>query len=134
MFVQKFRALRARSAANRKMPVYRSTVPRIKSSQDAFLALTFGVVLIGALNVSAVRADSVIAANQDYTIAQSAPSGKGEGSGRPPREALEACSKAKVNSSCSFDGRNGEAVKGKCLSPKADVPLACVPENMPKKG
>lgn len=132
MFVQKFRALRAQSAANRKMPVYRSTVPRIKGNQNALLALTFGVVLIGALNVSAARAESVTVANLDYTIAQSAPSGNGEG--RPPREALEACSNAKAKSACSFDGRDGEAVKGKCLSPKADGPLACVPADMQKKG
>ena len=133
MFVQKYRALRAQAAANRKMPVYRSTVPHVKANQNAFLALTFGVVLIGALNVSAVRAESETTANQSYTIAQSS-TDKGEGKGRPPREAMEACTNAKAQSACSFSGRGGETVKGKCLSPKADVPMACVPENMPKKG
>ncbi len=135
MFVEKFRSIRAQSAANRKIPIYRSTAPRIKGNKNALLAITFGAILIGVLNISAARADSFSAADHDITLALSAPSGLGgERGNRPPREALDACKSAKAQSACSFKDRNGGAVQGKCMSPKSDVPLACVPAGGPKKG
>ncbi len=115
MFVEKFRSIRAQSAANRKIPVYRSIVPRIKGNQNALLALTFGVILIGALNISAVRAESVAAADQGITIAQSAPSGQGECAGRPPREALEACATAKAQSAVALSFRVRIVSSARCL-------------------
>lgn len=134
MFVEKFRSIRAQSAANRKIPIYRSTAPRIKGNKNALLVLTFGAIFIGVLNISSARAESYSALDHDITIAQSAPSGQGERGNRPPREALDACKGAKAQSACSFKDRNGGAVQGKCMSPKSDVPLACVPAGGPKKG
>lgn len=130
-FLAKFRA---RAAAERRIPLYRSSVPRRKASQDKFLALTLGVILTGALVISGAHAEgATLNSEPAVTLAQSAPSGKGDRPGKPPREALEACANAKAHSACSFSTREGETVKGKCMSPEANVPLACTPANM-KKG
>ena len=135
MFIEKLRAIRAQSAANRKIPIFRSSVPRIRGRRKILIATTFVAVILGALNISTVRAESVSAASeQSFFIAQSAPAGHGNQAGRPPREALEACANVKPQSACSFNGRDGATVKGKCMSPKADVPLACAPANPPKNG
>jgi len=134
MFTEKLRAYRAQSAAKRKIPVYRSTMPRFKGNQNAILTVTFVVVLLGIANISSVRAESM--ANEDLgtTYAQSAPSGQGAQPGRPPREAIDACSNVKPQSACAFPARDGDTIQGTCLSPKGDGPLACVPANMVKKG
>lgn len=135
MFNEKLKAIRAQSAANLKIPIYRSSVPRIRGNQNILLATTFAVVILGALNISAVRADSVSdTSEQGFSVAQAAPAGQGSRAGRPPREALEACANVKPQSACSFSSREGETVEGKCMSPKADVPLACVPANAPRNG
>lgn len=134
MFFEKLKAMRAEAAADRKIPIYRSTVPRIKGNQNAILALTLGVVLLGALNISAARAEIITLDDPTVTIAQSSKPPQGGGANRPPREALDACADATAKAACSFSGRGGEAVKGTCMSPKADVPLACVPANQPTKG
>lgn len=135
MFVEKLRAIRVQSAANRKVPIYKSSVPRLRGNQNIIIATTFAAIILGVLNISAVRAESVSAASeQSFSIAQSAPAGQGNQAGRPPREALEACANVEPRSACSFNGRDGATVQGKCMSPKADVPLACVPANPPKNG
>ena len=59
MFIEKIRAIRAESAANRKIPIYRSTVPRIKGNHNAVLVVTCAAIVLGALNISAARADIV---------------------------------------------------------------------------
>lgn len=134
MFMDKLRAQREQAAAQRKIPLYRPTVPRIKGNQSIILAITFAAVVLGALNISAVRAESASATDQGTVYAQFAPSGQGERAGRPPREAIEACENVEPQSVCEFSGRDGGTVRGTCMSPKADVPLACAPANMPKKG
>ncbi|TDE36588.1 hypothetical protein [Antarcticimicrobium sediminis] len=134
MFIEKFRSIRAQSAANRKIPIYRSTAPRIKGNKNALLVLTLGAIFIGVLNISGVRAEGDSAVDQGIMLAQSAPSEQGARGNRPPREALDACKSAKSQSACSFKDRDGGAVQGKCMSPKSDVPLACVPADGPKKG
>ncbi|WP_405402560.1 hypothetical protein [Paracoccus sp. Ld10] len=135
MFVEKLRAIRAQSAAARKIPACKSTVPGLRGNQNTILALTFATVVLGALNVSAAYAETVAApSEQGFSVAQSAPAGQGNRAARPPREALEACADADPQAACSFNGRDGQAVQGKCTSPKADVPLACGPANPPKNG
>ncbi len=134
MFMDKFRARRDQAAAQRKIPMYRPTVPRIKGNQSVILVITFAAVVLGALNVTAVRAETVSTAGPGTEYAQSTQSGKGERGGRPPREAVEACANAKPKEACEFPSRDGDAVQGTCMSPKADVPLACAPTKMPKKG
>jgi hypothetical protein len=52
---------------------------------------------------------------------------------RPPREAVEACADKASGDSCSFEGREGEAVTGSCFSPEADKPLACRPDHPPPR-
>ncbi|KZZ28458.1 hypothetical protein A3753_12500 [Sulfitobacter sp. HI0082] len=134
MFMNKLRARREQAAARRKIPMYRPTVPHIKGNQSLMLVITFAAVVLGALNISAVRTESASAEGQGTDYAQAAPSSKGERGGRPPQEAVEACENAKPQSACEFPSREGDAVQGNCMSPKADVPLACAPANMPKKG
>jgi len=134
MFMDKFRARRAQSAAQRKIPLYRPTVPRIKGNQSVILAITLAAVLLGALNISTVRAESMPVTDQGIVYAQAAPSGKGARADRPPREAISACENAQPKAACEFSGRDGNAVQGTCMSPKSDVPLACAPASMPKKG
>ncbi|MEP3330813.1 hypothetical protein [Sedimentitalea sp.] len=115
MLLEKFKAIRAKTAGKRFYQV----------------SLILSVVILGALNISSVHAENLAAPDQGIKIAQSAPSGQSK---RPPREALEACANVKPQSACEFSGRNGEAVQGKCMSSEANVPLACVPVNPPKKG
>ncbi|KIN71260.1 hypothetical protein [Sulfitobacter guttiformis] len=135
MFVEKLRAICAQPAVNRKIPIYRSSVPRTQGNQKIVLATTFTVVILGALNISAVRAESLAAPlGKSFLLAQSTPVGQSDRAGRPPREAIEACANVDPQSLCSFNGRSGETVQGKCMSTKADVPLACVPANPPKNG
>ncbi|QCO54522.1 hypothetical protein EOK75_00990 [Pseudorhodobacter turbinis] len=131
MLLEKFKAIRAKSAANRKIPIYRSSVPKTEGKKFYQLSLILSVVVISALAISSVHAENLDVTDKGFTIAQSAPSGQSK---RPPREALEACANVNPQSACEFSGRNGEAVQGKCMSPEANVPLACVPANPPKKG
>lgn len=134
MFMDKLRARREQSAAQRKIPIYRPTVARIKGSHSVILVITFAAVVLGELYISALRAESASAADQGTVYAQSAPSSKGEHGGRPPHEALEVCEDVEPQSACEFSGRDGKVVRGTCMSPKADGPLACVPKSLPKKG
>lgn len=55
--------------------------------------------------------------------------GRGGGQGRgqgAPQEAIDACSSKSVGDSCSFSGRNGDAVSGTCIEDGDDI--ACAPE------
>ena len=131
MLLEKFKATRAKSAAKRKIPIYKSSVPKIEGKKFYQISLILSVVVIGALAISSAHAENLAVTDQGFTIAQSAQPGQSK---RPPREALEACANVKPQSACEFSGRNGEAIQGKCMSPEANVPLACVPANSPKKG
>ncbi len=72
----------------------------------------------------------VILAFSQFVNAQQAKRRGGRPHGPPP-EAIEACSNANANDSCSFEGRRGEALSGTC----ADSPqgLACRPEGKPPR-
>ncbi len=131
MLDKKIKAIRAKSTTNRQIPIYRSTVRRTEGQKFFQISLILSVLVVGALTISSVRAESVAATDQGITIAQAAPSGQGK---RPPREAFEACANVAPQSACAFPGRDGETVQGKCMSPEANVALACVPGNPPKKG
>lgn len=62
------------------------------------------------------------------------PGERGERRGPPP-EALEACESLAEGDSCSFTGREGEALNGRCfLPPRDDAELACRPDNAPPRG
>ena len=53
---------------------------------------------------------------------------KGEGNHpRPPKEALEACSKKSSGANCEFTGMNNTKVTGTCFQPNTSLPLACRP-------
>ncbi|WP_299567961.1 hypothetical protein [uncultured Sulfitobacter sp.] len=131
MLFEKFKAIRAKSAANRKIPIYKSSVPKTEGKRLYQVSLILSVVILGALTISSVHAENLAAPDQGIKITQSAPSGQSK---RPPREALEACANVKPQSACEFSGRSGEAVQGKCMSPDANAPFACVPATPPKKG
>jgi hypothetical protein len=59
----------------------------------------------------------------------------------PPPEAIAACENKAANDACSFAGRRGDTVAGKCFVPPAKPdanggasstpPLACRPDRMP---
>ena len=51
------------------------------------------------------------------------------GKGAPPREAMDACNGKAEGATCSFSGRQGEALSGTCfVPPGGNMPLACRPE------
>lgn len=64
---------------------------------------------------------------------------RGQQGGRrgPPPQAIAACASKAAQASCSFAGRNGEAMSGVCMGPPPgaqapkDAPLACRPDNAP---
>jgi hypothetical protein len=119
-----------------KIPMYRPSFPRKTSGQRIVTMTTLAAMFAIAVGVVAAHADTASTTSDLPLIfaQQSGKSGSGEQRDRPPREALEACSGAKKNAACSFAGRDGEQLKGKCGAPEAGVPLACMPDNMPSKG
>ncbi|MEB8388383.1 hypothetical protein OO012_14210 [Rhodobacteraceae bacterium KMM 6894] len=114
---------------------YTSTTPQFGARQIRLLALTVATLLIGAISTSVSHAETAAPiTDQGWVIAQSSGGGKGDGPKKPSREALDACEGAKPQSVCKFNGPKGEAIKGSCMSPKSDLPLACVPARPPKNG
>ncbi|HZP68262.1 MAG TPA: hypothetical protein VFB32_18305 [Rudaea sp.] len=59
----------------------------------------------------------------------------------PPPEAIAACSGKAADAACSFTGRQGETLQGKCFAPRSrgdeqgsPHPLACRPDRPPPQG
>ncbi|GDY24283.1 hypothetical protein [Agarivorans sp. Toyoura001] len=52
---------------------------------------------------------------------------------QPPKEAVEACESANDGDSCSFYGRDDEALNGICGSPPDNDELSCMPEGGPRR-
>ena len=77
---------------------------------------------------------TVLLGGERYTVepslylAQSGPGG-----GRPPREAMDACTGKSAGAACSFDAREG-SVTGTCRAPDDNAPAACVPKDTGSKG
>jgi hypothetical protein len=51
--------------------------------------------------------------------------------GGPPPEALAACTSHVSGAACSFTGREGQTLRGTCVSPSSSLPLACMPAGGP---
>ncbi|UPW19952.1 hypothetical protein M0C34_06735 [Agarivorans sp. TSD2052] len=58
-----------------------------------------------------------------------------KGPRKPPQEALDACEGMSEGDSCSFSGREDEAMSGICGAPphEEDAVLACMPEGGPER-
>lgn len=72
-------------------------------------------------------------------FAQGVPQEGGPPRGGPPPEAISACTGKAVDTACSFTGRRGEKLEGKCFAPPPrreqqsggnKPPMACRPEGM----
>ena len=50
----------------------------------------------------------------------------------PPPVAIEACAAADDGDSCSFEGRRGETLSGKCVTDREEV-MACRPDGGPPR-
>lgn len=69
-------------------------------------------------------------AKAPFSVAQPDKSDHHQG---PPPEAIAACAELESGASCSFTGRQSEAVQGSCKSPpKTKGELACAPEGGPR--
>jgi hypothetical protein len=125
-----------RDTKAKKIPMYHPSFPRKTSGQRIVRMTALAAMFAIAVGVVAAHADAASSSSDLPLIfaQQSGKSGSGEQRDRPPREALEACSGAKKNAACSFAGRDGELLNGKCGAPEAGVPLACMPKTMPGKG
>lgn len=106
-----------------KSPVKIKTAQFMAVIAGSVMALTLAVLPIHALE----SADAASA--QVLHLAQAKPEGK-----RPPREAMQACEGQSSGDACSFDLRDGTAVKGTCRTPDEKVPAACVPANAHPEG
>jgi hypothetical protein len=126
----------SRNAKAKEIQMFQPTYPRRRSGNQIVAMTTLAAIFAIAVGVVAAHAETGSSSNDLPLIfaQQSGKSDSGDRRGSPPREALEACSNEKRNAACSFAGRDGEQLTGKCGSPKADAPLACMPEKMPSKG
>lgn len=125
-----------KSTKAKEIPMFRPSLPRRRSGARIVTLTTLAAMFAITVGVVAANADTA-SSSSDLPLILAQQSGKsdsGDQRGPPPREALEACSNAGKNAACSFAGPEGEQVKGKCGSPKADVPLACMPDKKPSKG
>lgn len=119
--------------SDRVIPVYRSSIPRAQPRQKTIARIILTALLMSFVGISVSHAQVSAPTSEPVTIlAQGAPSGAGERRGPPPREALDACAKKSANAACRFAGPNGQKIQGTCMSPQANVPLACAPANPPK--
>lgn len=116
------------------VPVFYSTVSRIRPTVKIALVFLAPAIFTAAIGISAAHAETVFDAGSTATILaqQSAPRGGGNGAGRPPREAMEACAEQSSGSACGFIGRDGQKIPGTCSAPEANVPLACTPADRPQ--
>lgn len=51
--------------------------------------------------------------------------------GGPPAEALKACESKTAGTACTFVGKHGSEVAGKCFTPDGAKPPACRPDGAP---
>lgn len=125
-----------RDTKAKEIPMYRPSFPHKPSGQRIVTMTTLAAMFAIAVGVVAGHADTPVSSNDLPLIfaQQSGAGGSDERRGPPPKEALAACSKAKKDAACSFEGRGGEQIRGKCGSPKAGIPLACMPDKKPSKG
>ena len=123
--------------------VYYSSVPRLRPATRTIAILlmlaTLATVLGSLLGQSRAHAEPALSSSDRAMMVlaqQSAPKGPGgsPGGGRPPREAMDACAKQASGSTCGFAGRDGQQITGICGAPEANLPLACMPADMPKRG
>lgn len=136
MFTKDTRSNKAARAHARKIPVYYSSVMRIRPAAKVVVAMLLAAMFGTVIGMSAAHAETARSGDDTTTILaqQSQPGGAGNRPGRPPREAMEACAEQASGSACGFAGRDGQQITGTCRAPEADVPPACVPAEMPQKG
>ncbi|WP_138936214.1 hypothetical protein [Roseovarius arcticus] len=135
MFTNTFTSTRATRASKNNIHAVHSTVPRIRPHHKFITALLISAIVVVFADLSIANAQTAISVDEPASIlAQAAPSGADGGRGRPPREAVEACTSLPVDATCGFAGRDGGQISGTCRSPQADIPLVCTPAKMPQNG
>ena len=128
-------SLWTRQDANREIPIYYSTVPRMRPHHKVIATVIICTALATCVNISIARAETAVATPKGaMTLAQAAPPSAGGRRSPPPREAIKACASQAAKSACAFAGRDGQKVTGTCQSPEVDVPPACVPAHVRKDG
>lgn len=84
-----------------------------------------GTVVAGKLTDRLVPADTDVVAQSNTT--DRAQGSKRARPGRPSAEAIDACRTKQKAATCSFAGRNGDAVEGLCRPGPRGEPAACMP-------
>lgn len=135
MITDTFKPSRALGVAGPAIQVYKPSAPRLSPLSKGITALVLAAMFILCIDVSIAHAQTTTLTDAHVMmLAQAAPPSGAKGKDRPPREAMEACAKQSAKTACSFAGRDGAQISGTCLSPKSDLPLACVPAQMPQDG
>ena len=135
MFTNSLKSTRATYISGRNTHVVHSTVPRMRTHHKFISVIIASAMIAVFADISIAHAQTATSVDAPAsTLAQAAPSGTKEGQGKPPREAIDACTSLPKNATCSFDGRDGKQLSGTCRAPKTDIPLACAPVEMPQKG
>jgi hypothetical protein len=136
MFTQDTRLKSATRVKAKEIPIYYSSALRIRPKAKIVIVMLVAAMFGTIVGMSVARAETVETAGDIPMIVarQSAPRGPADHRGPPPREAIAACANQTAQSACSFSGRDNQNVQGTCLAPESDVPLACVPADMPQKG
>ncbi len=135
MFDFAFGSTRAQRNLAGKILLRHSAAPRMRPRRKIITEVLMGAVILVLAEISFARAQTDLPDGEPAaTLSQAAPAGRPEGPGRPPREAVEACAGLPAETACGFAGRDGQQINGVCRSPKADLPAACVPAEMPRNG
>jgi hypothetical protein len=125
--------LQSPTAITRSIPADRLRAPRMKQHHKIIATIMVKALMMGFAGISIVQtASGASAAEPTIILAQNGPAKTNDQQGRPPREALEACSSKAKNDGCSFSGRDSQTVEGVCSSPDDKAPLACMPAGGPK--
>ncbi|SNS59471.1 hypothetical protein [Antarctobacter heliothermus] len=134
MFTHATRSATALHTKAKRIPIYYSTLPRMRPKNVIAALAVLAALIVLDMGVSAAQADPSDTTTPLTLAQQSQQGGAGNRPARPPREALEACTKQTSGSPCGFSGPDGHQITGTCRSPQANVPLACTPADMPRKG
>ena len=132
MFTQDTRSIKATRARVKEIPVYHSSVARMRPTAKVVVAMLMAAMFGTVIGMSAAHAGTDYSdTGTNMVLAQQSQSGgSGNRPGRPPQEALEACAEQTSGSACGFSGPDGQQIPGTCRSPQANVPLACAPADM----
>ncbi|GAA6202495.1 hypothetical protein [Aquicoccus sp. SU-CL01552] len=99
-----------------------------KRMRVAAILMVASTMSLGGAMATVLLGGERYTAEPSLYLAQSGPDG-----GRPPREAMDACTGKSAGAACSFDAPEG-SVTGTCHAPDDNAPAACVPKDTGSKG